>query len=91
MNGNSDMRIQVNIAQNQMDKLKYLFKRQILQKSQFFLVPIYICLFDLRNTPISNNLPSPSQLMFGRIMRINIPVYGKVFKPNIQNYKGATL
>lgn len=63
---------------------KNIIKKSILSGSN-----LYLCLLDLRNTPISNNLPSPSQLMFGRILRSNIPVYGKVLKPKIQNYKSV--
>lgn len=64
---------------------KNIIKKTILSGSD-----LYLCLSYFRNTPISYNPLSPSQWMFVRILRSNIPVYDKILKSKIQNYRNVT-
>lgn len=42
---------------------------------------MYLTLLELRNTPISNDIPSPAQLLFGRRLKGHIPVEESLLKP----------
>ncbi|XP_031338074.1 uncharacterized protein K02A2.6-like [Photinus pyralis] len=59
--------------------------KKALQKSYTDRKDTYLTLLQLRNTPINNNLPSPSQLLMSRVLRTNIPTTDKILKPQTFN------
>ncbi|KYQ59895.1 Uncharacterized protein K02A2.6, partial [Trachymyrmex zeteki] len=43
--------------------------KQMLKKCESDGKNIYLALFEYRNTPVSDKIPSPTELMFGRKIR----------------------
>lgn len=51
--------------------------KQMLKKCEFDKKDMHLALLEFRNTPISDKIPSPTELMFGRKMRGILPVQQK--------------
>lgn len=56
--------------------------KKLIQKAQEDNKDIYLCLLDKRNTPLSDKLPSPAQLLFGRRLNGIVPTNQKLLIPN---------
>lgn len=70
------------MAERTIQTVKLILKKCVLDKKD-----PYLAMLEYRNTPISNGLPSPSQILNSRRLRGIIPVTDKVLKKQVVSNK----
>lgn len=60
--------------------------KNMLRKAELDGTDFYLCLLELMNTPLSNTIPSPAQIMFNRRLRTKIPTNEKLYKPKFYSH-----
>ena len=61
--------------------------KRLMKKCVYDNRDIYLALLQYRNTPISNKIKSPAQLLMSRRLRDNLPIKNNLLKPNRNNYR----
>ncbi|XP_054279149.1 uncharacterized protein K02A2.6-like [Macrosteles quadrilineatus] len=67
------------MVERAVQSVKNLIKKSVLEKTD-----LYLALLELRNTPISCNLPSPAEILFSRKLNGILPCQDKMLRPRVQ-------